>query len=156
VTAVRAIAAVLAGSIPAVTFLVPTMRWTQPCIGAARWEVCSRDDNSLEIPCYWGVCDVFEPWWWTTLKLITHLGCFVVAGAVAQAIARTRFPVAAAMAGVTTAYLAAWAASYVYPHGPKGSDSTVVEFLLGILLLGGLGALGALGGWLFARATTRR
>jgi hypothetical protein len=156
VIAMRAIAGVLAGSILAATFLVVTLRWTQPCIGAARWEVCSQDDNSSELPCYWGVCDVFEPWWWTTLKVITHLGSFVAAGAIAQAISRTRLPVAAAMAGVSTGYLAAWSASYVYPYGAKGSDSTVVDFLLGIVFLGVLGALGALGGWLFARVTTRR
>lgn len=128
----HAIAGVLAGSIPAATFLVLTLRWTQPCIGASRWEFCS------------------------TLKVITHLGSFAVAGAIAQAVSRTRLPVAAAAAGVSTAYLAAWTASYVYPYGPKGPDTTIVDPLLGVVFLGVLSALSALGGSLFARATRGR
>ena len=147
----RAIAGVLAGSIPAASILVLAMSRINPCIGASRWDICSQDDDGSP-PCYYGACDVFEPWWWKVLRPVVVLGLFAAAGAIAHAISRTRFPVAAAVAGASTGILADLLANYVYPYGPKSEFGIVGD----LLEIGFCGVLGAAGGWLFAHATRER
>jgi hypothetical protein len=154
VSAWRAIAGVLVGSLTGASILVLAMPSLDPCIGASRFDICSTDGVEWP-PCYLGVCDVFEPWGWKLFRPVFLIGMFAAAGAIAQGISRDRLLVAATATGALTVWVATEAANYIYPYGSNPDPEPSTD-LLGYVFWAVLTAAGAAGGWLFARATRER